>query len=102
MEQHRRGTPHTSDIDTAALSMGLDVPYGAASGELLPVRTNVRNASPGQGGKMFFIRRDKELDIKTLLKREPAPVVYDISLAGEYCFIRYHSVERFLWAICTP
>ncbi|VDD81613.1 unnamed protein product [Mesocestoides corti] len=80
MEQHRRGTPHTSDIDSAALSMGLDVPYGAASGEVIMVRTNGRNAAPGAGGKMFFIRKDKEVDIKTLLRREPSPVIYDISL----------------------
>lgn len=86
MEQNRRGTPHISDIDSAALAMGMDIPYGAATGELIPVRTGGRNAAPGVGGKMILIRRDKEVDIKTLLRRQPTPVVYDISLVGEFLF----------------
>lgn len=58
------------------------MPFSAGSGELLPVRSGGRNAALGAAGKMFFIRREKEVDIKTLLRREPAPVVYDVSLSG--------------------
>lgn len=86
MEQNRRGTPHISDIDAAALSMGLVIPYGASTGELIPIRTNGRNAALGSNGKMILIRNDKEVDIRTLLRRQPTPVIYDISLVGEYCF----------------
>ncbi|KAH9280189.1 Transcription initiation factor TFIID subunit 6 [Echinococcus granulosus] len=87
MEQNRRGTPHISDIDSAALAMGMDIPYGAATGELIPVRTSGRNAAPGVGGKMILIRKDKEVDIKTLLRRQPTPVVYDISLVVHWLAI---------------
>uniref|UniRef100_A0A0X3P564 Uncharacterized protein n=1 Tax=Schistocephalus solidus TaxID=70667 RepID=A0A0X3P564_SCHSO len=82
MEQNKRGVPQVSDIDFAAQSMGLEVPYGAGTGDLLPVRTGGRNVAPGAGGKMFSIRRDKEVDVKSLIRREPAPLVYDVCLAG--------------------
>ncbi|VDM34596.1 unnamed protein product, partial [Hydatigera taeniaeformis] len=87
MEQNRRGIPHISDIDSAALAMGMNIPYGAATGELIPVRTSGRNAAPGVGGKMILIRKDKEVDIKTLLRRQPTPVIYDISLVVHWLAI---------------
>ncbi|KAL7058657.1 hypothetical protein AAHC03_013722 [Spirometra sp. Aus1] len=87
MEQNKRGMPQISDIDFAAQNMGLEVPYGAGTGELLPVRTGGRNAAPGVGGKMFSIRRDKEVDVKSLIRREPAPVVYDVCLAAHWLAI---------------
>lgn len=82
MEQNRRGVPHLSDIESAAIGIGLEVPYGAATGELIPIRNNGRNASPGMGNKTLMIKKDKEIEIKTLLKRPTSAVIYDISLSG--------------------
>ncbi|KAM7542549.1 hypothetical protein Aperf_G00000019532 [Anoplocephala perfoliata] len=87
MEQNRRGAPHLSDIESAAIGMGLEVPYGAATGELIPVRNNGRNASPGMGNKTLMIKKDKEIEIKTLLKRSTSAVIYDISLSAHWLAI---------------
>lgn len=81
MEQNRRGAPHLSDIESAAIAMGLEVPYGAASGELIPIRNNVRTV-PGTPNKTLLIRKDEEVDVQSLLRRQINPVIYDISLSG--------------------
>ncbi|KAF6772914.1 hypothetical protein AHF37_08234 [Paragonimus kellicotti] len=82
MEQSRRGVPQASDVDLASVLMGLEAPFGTAPVTFLPIRTGGRTATSGPGGKVFFIRPEKEIDVKALLLREPAGVVYDVSLVG--------------------
>ncbi|CAH8650265.1 unnamed protein product [Heterobilharzia americana] len=84
MEQSRRGVPQASDIDLASVLIGLESPFGTTTANFLPVRTGGRTASSGPGGKVFFIRPDKEIDVKALLLREPAGVVYDVSLVAHW------------------
>ncbi|CAH8596568.1 unnamed protein product [Schistosoma turkestanicum] len=84
MEQSRRGVPQASDIDLASVLIGLESPFGTTTANFLPIRTGGRTASSGPGGKVFFIRPDKEIDIKALLLREPAGVVYDVSLVAHW------------------
>ncbi|VDP64625.1 unnamed protein product [Schistosoma curassoni] len=59
-------------------------PFGTTTANFLPIRTGGRTASSGPGGKVFFIRPDKEIDVKALLLREPAGVVYDVSLVAHW------------------
>ncbi|CAH8646306.1 unnamed protein product [Schistosoma mattheei] len=84
MEQSRRGVPQASDIDLASVLIGLESPFGTTTANFLPIRTGGRTASSGPGGKVFFIRPDKEIDVKALLLREPAGVVYDVSLVAHW------------------
>ncbi|VDP30147.1 unnamed protein product [Schistosoma margrebowiei] len=96
MEQSRRGVPQASDIDLASVLIGLEAsfhnnyfiikfsPFGTTTANFLPIRTGGRTASSGPGGKVFFIRPDKEIDVKALLLREPAGVVYDVSLVAHW------------------
>ncbi|THD19936.1 Transcription initiation factor TFIID subunit 6 [Fasciola hepatica] len=84
MEQSRRGVPQASDIDLASILIGLEPAFGTATSSFLPIRTGGRTASSGPGGKVFFIRPDKEIDLKALLLREPAGVVYDVSLTAHW------------------
>nr|CDS29763.1 transcription initiation factor tfiid subunit 6 [Hymenolepis microstoma] len=86
MEQNRRGTPHLSDIESAAIAMGLEVPYGAASGELIPIRNNVRTV-PGTPCKTLLIKKDEEVDVQSLLRRQINPVIYDVSLSAHWLAI---------------
>ncbi|KAM3173893.1 hypothetical protein ACTXT7_011667, partial [Hymenolepis weldensis] len=86
MEQNRRGAPHLSDIESAAIAMGLEVPYGAASGELIPIRNNVRTV-PGTPNKTLLIKKDEEVDVQSLLRRQINPVIYDISLSAHWLAI---------------
>ncbi|CAH8866737.1 unnamed protein product [Trichobilharzia szidati] len=84
MEQSRRDSPQASDIDLASVLIGLENPFGTSTANFLPVRTGGRTASSGPGGKVFFIRPDKEIDVKALILREPAGVVYDVSLVAHW------------------
>ncbi|KAF8566154.1 hypothetical protein P879_06241 [Paragonimus westermani] len=84
MEQSRRGVPQASDVDLASVLMGLEAPFGTAPVTFLPIRTGGRTATSGPGGKVFFIRPEKEIDVKALLLREPAGVVYDVSLVAHW------------------
>ncbi|VDP86598.1 unnamed protein product, partial [Echinostoma caproni] len=85
MEQSRRGVPQAVDVDLASVLIGLEPAFGtASSSSFLPIRTGGRTASSGPGGKVFFIRPDKEIDLKALLLREPAGVVYDASLTAHW------------------
>ncbi|CAH8680438.1 unnamed protein product [Schistosoma rodhaini] len=84
MEQSRRGVPQASDIDLASVLIGLESPFGTTTANFLPIRTGGRTASSGPGGKVFFIRPDKEIDVKALLLREPAGVIYDVSLVAHW------------------
>ncbi|CAL8103027.1 unnamed protein product [Calicophoron daubneyi] len=84
MEQSRRGVPQASDVDLASVLTGLEAPFGTTPANFLPIRTGGRTASSGPGGKVFFIRPDKEIDLKALLLREPAGVVYDASLVAHW------------------
>ncbi|TPP61888.1 Transcription initiation factor TFIID subunit 6 [Fasciola gigantica] len=84
MEQSRRGVPQASDIDLASILIGLEPAFGTATSSFLPIRTGGRTASSGPGGKVFFIRPDKEIDLKALLLREPAGVVYDVSSTAHW------------------
>ncbi|KAF5395386.1 hypothetical protein PHET_12283, partial [Paragonimus heterotremus] len=59
-------------------------PFGTAPGTFLSIRTGGRTATSGPGGNVFFIRPEKEIDVKALLLREPAGVIYDMSLVAHW------------------
>ncbi|GAA56324.1 transcription initiation factor TFIID subunit 6 [Clonorchis sinensis] len=84
MEQSRRGVPQASDVDLASVLIGLEAPFGSTPANFLPIRTGGRTATSGPGGKVFFIRPDKEIDVKALLLREPAGVLYDVSVVAHW------------------
>ncbi|KAL3318813.1 Transcription initiation factor TFIID subunit 6 [Cichlidogyrus casuarinus] len=88
MEQAKRGTPQTCDIDAAATNLGLQVVRGTSTGEFMTVSSGGKLITNSfTNNKPLFFKPEREIEVKTLLIKDPAAIVYDISLVAHWLII---------------